>query len=165
MAEWPTPLQVWPACSRWPLEVTEEPVTALVLLCKISQKAAVTCELNFCLNKARSLRLKRLPHEWALFNRGRLPLEPRPLLLLLFTTLQLLTEVVSEKLWGRRPWLFSLSSASIQIVLVGRLATKSSATVETLSLTSPSSAASFWSKEKKRKKRDYCKINITRNCF
>ena len=149
MAEWPTPLQVWPA-SRWPLEVTEEPVTALVLLCRISQKAAVTCELNFCLNKARSLRLKRLPHEWALFNRGRLPLELL-LLLLLFTTLQLLTEVVSEKLWGRRPWLFSLSSASIQIVLVGRLATKSSATVETLSLTSPSSAASFWSKEKKEK--------------
>ena len=147
MAEWPTPLQVWPA-SRWPLEVTEEPVTAWVLLCKISQKAAVTCELNFCLNKARSLRLKRLPHEWALFNRGRLPLELL-LLLLLFTTLQLLTEVVSEKLWGRRPWLFSLSSASIQIVLVGRLATKSSATVETLSLTSPSSAASFWSTKKR----------------
>ena len=146
MAEWPTPLQVWPA-SRWPLEVTEEPVTALVLLWKISQKAAVTCELNFCLNKARSLRLKRLPHEWALFNRGRLPLELL-LLLLLFTTLQLLTEVVSEKLWGRRPWLFSLSSASIHIVLVGRLATKSSATVETLSLTSPSSAASFWSTKK-----------------
>ena len=115
---WLTTTELFPVTT--PATSTSEAATAVAAeWLRMSQNAAVTCELNFFLSKALSLRLNRDPQEWARCKWGW------DFVLVEFVvefddgtwlkpTWQLLTEVVSED-----AKLFSLSSITIVLVVKG----------------------------------------------